>query len=153
MTTMTAVRLGLGILGIAGVAFGAYSLLAHLGPTALFGLAAWLAAAVLLHDGVLVPLTTVAGHGVRRMGGNLQPLSRNLIRGALMMGAVLTLVVVPLLAAQQRNGNPPINNTVLQGNYGSALAILWGILAFATAASVSAVEHYARGVKRQISRS
>lgn len=153
VNAMAAVRIGVGVLGTAGAAYGIYSLLTRLAPAALLGLAAWLAVAVLLHDGVLVPLVTATGHGLRHVGRNLRPLSRHLIRGALVVGSVFTLVVAPLMKAQQVAGDPPINSTVLQGNYALDLGILWGVLVGLTALSVVGVERYPRRVSRQINRS
>ncbi len=150
---MMAVRLSLGALGAVALGFGAYSLLAHLGFAALFSLAAWMAVALLLHDGVLVPLVTAAGHGLRRAGRNLSPLSRALIRAALVLAAVTTLLVAPMLKAQQVAGNPPVNATVLQGNYALTLGLFWGVLVVATTVAVAAVERYLRRTSRQTTRS
>lgn len=150
---MTTVRLGVGALGAVAVGFGAYSLLTHLGLAALLGLAAWMAVALLLHDGVVVPVSTATGHGVRCAGRHLRPLSRALIRGALVLAAVCTLIVVPLVAAQQVAGNPPVNATVLQGNYALALGVFWGVLVLVAVAAVVVVERYSRRNSRQMTRS
>ncbi|MEO8222438.1 MAG: hypothetical protein ABI563_16825 [Specibacter sp.] len=150
---MAAVRISVGVLGAAGAAYGIYSLLTHLTPAALLGLAAWLAVALLLHDGVLVPLVTATGHGLRHVGRNLRPLSCHVIRGSLVLGSVFTLVVAPLMTAQQVAGDPSINSTALQGDYALALGILWSVLVAVAALSVAGVERYPRRVNRQINRS
>ncbi len=153
MTPLSAVRLGVGALGAVAVGFGAYSLLAHLGPAALMGLAAWMAVALLLHDGVLAPVVSASGHGLRRAGRSLHPLSRTLIRGALVLAAVTTLIVAPLVQAQQVAGNPPVNSTVLQGNYAFALGVFWAILVVAATVAVLAVERHSRRTSQQTARS
>ena len=66
-----AVRIWRTVLGLAGVALLGYGLLGlptQLGPPQLLGLLVWLAVAVLLHDGVIVPVSTVAGAGLTRWG-------------------------------------------------------------------------------------
>ncbi len=153
MTRTTAVRLGLGAFGAAGIGYGLLSLPTQLHLAELVGLAAWLAAALLLHDGILVPMTTLTGHWLRRVTPGLTALSQALIRGALLLGAVLTLIVAALLMAQQAAGNPPVNATVLHDNYALKLGILWLALVVLTAAAVAAVEHHARRTRRQITRS
>ncbi len=80
LTRTTAVRLGLGALGAAGIGYGIPSLPTQLGLSELVGLAAWLAAALLLHDGILVPLATLTGHGLRRVTLGLTAPSWALIR-------------------------------------------------------------------------
>ncbi len=153
VTRTTVVRLGLGAVGAVGIACGLLSLPTELHLAELVGLAVWLAVALLLHDGILVPMTTLTGHWLRRLTEGLSTLSQALIRGALLLGAVLTLIVAGLLMAQQAAGNPPVNATVLADNYALKLGILWLALVVLTAAAVAAVEHHARRTKRQITRS
>ncbi len=45
------------------VGYGLLGLPTPLGPPQLLGLLVWLAVAVLLHDGVIVPVSTLAGVG------------------------------------------------------------------------------------------
>ena len=77
------------------------------------GLLTWMAVAVLLHDGVVVPLSTLAGAGLTRVGSRLRPVSAAVLRGALMTGAVVTLVTGVLLKAQSEARN----TSVLEADY------------------------------------
>ncbi|BAS12397.1 hypothetical protein AHiyo8_07000 [Arthrobacter sp. Hiyo8] len=63
----------LGILGLAALGYALFGFLANVPPAQLIGVAAWLAVALLVHDGVLVPLTTLAGGGLSRLTYGLGP--------------------------------------------------------------------------------
>lgn len=141
-------RLALGAAGVVGIAYGAGELLTHLKLWELVGLLGWLAGAVVLHDGVLVPLTTLAGGGLKRITFGLGALQQSIIRGALLCGAVMTLMVAPLLKARSvlQPGGPAgaANRTILDGAYGTRLALLWLGLAIVAAVAVAAVGLYGR---------
>lgn len=141
-------RLILGAAGVAGIAYGAGELLTHLTLWALVGLLGWLAGAVVLHDGVLVPLTTLAGGGLKRITFGLGTLQQAIIRGALLCGAVMTLIAAPLLKARAvlQPGGPAsaANRTILDGAYGTHLALLWLGLALVAAVAVAGVGLYGR---------
>lgn len=130
----------LGLLGLAGIAIGVLGLPSQLGPTELLGLLTWLAAAVLLHDGVLVPLSQLAGAGLRRVSFGLRPISTAVIRVALFVGATVTLLVLPLLKAQQLAKQ----ESVLQGDYLTSLLLFWLGLAVLASGVVMITERRAR---------
>ncbi|WP_181272852.1 hypothetical protein [Brevibacterium oceani] len=54
-------RTALVIAGIGFVAYGAFLVLTTVGTASIVGLGLWLAAAVIVHDGVFVPVVTVLG--------------------------------------------------------------------------------------------
>lgn len=155
--TLWWVRAALGILGVAALGYSLFGFLANVPPAQLIGVAAWLAVALLVHDGVLVPLTTLAGGGLSRLTYGLRPLQQGIVRGALLMGAVVTLLAAPLVRAQQvlqpRGPGSGANNTVLQGDYVQALGVFWLVLVAAAGASVAAVGLYARRSKVKKTRS
>ncbi|WP_125613979.1 hypothetical protein [Specibacter cremeus] len=146
--TTTAARLALGLLGTVGIGYGLWELVTHLPADQLAGLIAWLGVALLLHDGVLVPLTTVAGRGLKRITHGLGALQQAIIRGALVCGCVMTLIVAPLLGAravlQPEGPASAVNRTILQGAYGASLLLMWLGLALAAAAGVAAVGLHGR---------
>ena len=135
-----AVRIGLGVAGIGVIGYGLLGLPTQLGPSQLLGLLTWLAAAVLLHDGVIVPLSTLAGAGLTRLGFGLRPVSAAVLRGALMTGAVVTLITEILLKAQ----SVARNTSVLEADYAGHLLWFWTILTLSAAAAIYACEHSAR---------
>lgn len=141
-------RAVVGALGVAGLGYGVVGLLAHVGGAQLLAVGAWLAVALLLHDGVLVPLTTAAGGGLSKLGRWLGPVQQGLVRGALLVGAVVTLVAAPLLRAQQvlqpHGRGSGVNSTILQGDYARALGFFWLVLMLGTVAAVYGVRLYGR---------
>ena len=141
----------MGALGLAALGYALFGFLANVPPVQLIGVAAWLAVALLVHDGVLVPLTTLAGGGLSRLTYGLGPVQQSIVRGALLVGALVTLVAAPLIRAQQvLEPNGPgsgANGTVLQGDYALALAVFWLVLVAAAAAAVAAVGLFGRRSK------
>ncbi|MCZ9880302.1 hypothetical protein [Arthrobacter sp. B2a2-09] len=151
------VRAALGVLGLAALGYAIFGFLANVPPVQLIGVAAWLAVALLVHDGVLVPLTTLAGGGLSRLTYGLGPVQQGIVRGALLVGALVTLVAAPLIRAQQvlepSGPGSGVNGTVLQGDYALALGVFWVVLAVASAAVVAAVGLYGRRSKVRKTRS
>ncbi|MHC6231842.1 hypothetical protein ACX5I6_20110 [Arthrobacter sp. MMS24-T111] len=142
------VRAVLGAAGLAAMGYALVGLLTNVPPAQLIGVASWLAAALVVHDGVLVPLTTLAGGGLSRLTYGLRPAERGIVRGALLVGAVVTLVAAPLIRAQQvlqpTGPGSGVNDTVLQGDYGQALGAVWLALAVATAGALAVLRLYSR---------
>ncbi|GAA5198035.1 hypothetical protein GCM10023346_34220 [Arthrobacter gyeryongensis] len=151
------VRAALGTLGLAALGYALFGFLANVPPMQLIGVAAWLAVALLLHDGVLVPLTTLAGGGLSRLTHGLGPVQQGIVRGALLVGALVTLVAAPLIRAQQvlqpTGPGSGANITVLQGDYVLALGVFWVVLAVAAAVVVAALGLYGRRSKVRKTRS
>ncbi|MFF3603754.1 hypothetical protein [Streptomyces sp. NPDC002463] len=111
MRTVSVLRYGLGMLGVALVGLGAWLVVDQPDPLGVF---VWLAGALVLHDGILAPLVLAVGLllvGRRRRG---------LLRGALLVAGSVVLVALPLLV---RPGAPP-NPSALPLPYGRNLAIV-----------------------------
>ncbi|MDQ6754224.1 MAG: hypothetical protein M3017_12675 [Actinomycetota bacterium] len=143
------VRIGLGLLGTGMIGYGVLGLPTQLGIAQLVGLLTWMALAVLLHDGVLVSLTTLAGFGLRRLTFGLRNRSAAMLRAALMIGAVVTGLVAVMLKAQ----SVARNTSVLEDNYAASLAWFWLVLAIVTTLSIYLVESAAaRRTRRQNTR-
>lgn len=151
------VRAALGALGLAALGYAFFGFLANVPLVQLIGVAAWLAVALLVHDGVLVPLTTLAGGGLSRLTYGLGTVQQGIVRGALLVGALVTLVGGPVIRAQQvlqpSGPGSGANGTVLQGDYVLALGVFWVVLVVAAAAVVAAVGLYGRRSKVRKNRS
>ncbi|MET3812632.1 hypothetical protein [Arthrobacter sp. UYEF3] len=134
--SVRAVRITLGVAGAGLIGYGLLGLPTQLGPAQLVGLLTWLAVAIVLHDGVIVPLSTLAGAGLTRLGSRLRPASAAVLRGALMTGALVTLITGILLKAQSEARI----TSVLEADYAGHLLWFWTILALAAAAAIYACE-------------
>ncbi|MFH5877433.1 hypothetical protein [Arthrobacter sp. NA-172] len=135
-SSLKATRFLLGLAGVAAAGYGLAGLPTQLGPAQLIGLLVWMACAVLLHDGIVVPLSTLAGSGLRRFSFGLRPASAAVLRGALMVGAVTSLVVGILLKAQMVVHSV----SAVEGDYAARLIWFWAALASATAVLIYLLE-------------
>lgn len=140
-----AARAVLGVTGAGLVIYGLLGLPTQLGTAQLVGLLTWMAGAVLLHDGVVVPLSTVAGAGLTRIGSRLKPASAAILRGALMTGAVVSLITGTLLKAQSEARTI----SALEGDYAANLLWFWAVLVMAAAAAIYAIERAGRATSEK----
>lgn len=126
------IAVGLGLLGV-----GAVLLLTEVAPPRWPGVAVWVGAAILLHDGVVAPVVVAFGLGAARVRDRLRLGTRGIAvaQGALLVGAILTAITIPALIASTL-GNP--NPTILVGAYGAALAAIWVVLAAVAAIALGA---------------
>lgn len=115
-------RVLLGALGVATAAYGAWLLLGFDLPD-LVDAVVWLAAGVVLHDFVLVPLTLLAGW----LLSSLLPAGRRapVVAGLVVLGT-LTLMAVPVLGGFGARADNP---TVLDRDYATGWLVLVGLTA------------------------
>jgi hypothetical protein len=90
-------RVAVGAVGIAGIGIGVTILLTDPNVRDPLDVVAWLAAVVLVHDGVLVPLVLLLGAALRARGP---------LRAGLIVGGALTAVALPVLL---RPGPVPVS--------------------------------------------
>jgi len=129
-------RLALGVVGVAVAVFGGYVLLRDVAPASYLGLVIWLAAAVVLHDAVLVPLVTLLRAAAHRAGRRLPVTAIRLAEAGFLVAGSITVLVLPEIYAQHL-GN--LNPTVLPGSYARSLVLTWLVVAVATALAMAAV--------------
>jgi hypothetical protein len=140
------VRIACAILGVALTATGLYFLLTTEPPAALLGLVVWLAAAVILHDGVFAPWLYLANRTLARGTAGLPSGATTSVRILFGIGTMLTLVVAPELIAQSR---PHSNPTILVGDYALRLGAVWGVI---VTAAVIVIVWSARRTRRRSDR-
>ncbi len=115
-------RIALGMSGGLLLSFGAFRLVTQLDTGDLVVLVLWLAAAVVLHDCVIAPITV--GTGV--VLTSVPPRARRYLQGALLVGALITVIAVPLIG---RRGTQPESKAILLRDYSANLALLLGLTA------------------------
>ena len=100
---------------------GAFRLLTQLSSGDLVALGAWLVVAVVLHDVLIAPATVGIGVALTR----LPPLVRRYVQGALIVGALITVIAIPLIAREDTQ--PPVK-AMLQRDYLANLVVLLGLV-------------------------
>lgn len=115
-------RIALCVAGGLLVAFGAFRLVTTLDLADLMVLALWLVVAIALHDAVIAPLTVGTGVLLTQLPSRV----RRYVQGALVAGALVTFVAVPLV---HRRDTQPEVKAILLRNYAGNLALLLGLIA------------------------
>ena len=135
------VRFLLGVVGVAIAGYGAVVALRRVPPADYLGIVIWLAAAVILHDAVLVPAVSVLRAAAERAGRRLPGSAVSVVQVAFVVGGTLTLIAVPEIWSQHLG---TLNPSVLPGHYGSALLLTWLVLLVLTMGGVALVAVLAR---------
>lgn len=122
---LSPVRLLLGLAGLVLIGVGAFAL-REFGLLDLFWVAAWLAAGVAVHDGILAPgFALLSRSQARRVPKGM----RRWVAIAVVPLAALTLIAVPLILAQDSVvGNPSLlGRNYLLGWLATCLAVVIGV--------------------------
>ncbi|TFC90385.1 MULTISPECIES: hypothetical protein [Cryobacterium] len=147
---MRVARRALILIGSAGLLFGLFILFDSVRVTRLPGLALWVGAAIVLHDAVLAPLVFLCGILLRRAGRRVTGTIVLVVQGAIVVGSIMTLIVVPAIVAQ---GITPNNPSILPHDYGRNLALFWlGVALVATFWSIALYARSRRANQRPSSR-
>ncbi len=115
-------RRGLALAGLLLLAYGVLRLVSQNSVRDLLFIALWLAAAVAIHDGLVAPGLIGAG----RVLTLVPPRARRYLQVGLVVGAVLTVVAVPLI---HREGTQPPSKTLLVHDYSARLTVLLALVA------------------------
>ncbi|MGJ4845418.1 hypothetical protein [Leifsonia sp. Le1] len=147
---MTGARRLVAAVGIALIGCGVVFFAIDLTIGEIAGVVVWLAGAVIIHDAVLVPVVTAVDAVLRRAGRRLPSAVVMVVELGLAVGALLTAMVVPEVIAQARG---PRNPTVVPGDYGQRLAVLWVAIVVLVALASAVIGWRARRSARRSRRS
>jgi hypothetical protein len=100
-------RLILGAAGILVVVYGLVQLVVNVPASSLILVVAWLIGAVIIHDGILSPAVVGIGSIMRRL---VPDRGRRYLQAALIMGAIVTLIAIPMI---YRQGTQPPSKALL----------------------------------------
>ncbi len=117
-------RRALGLAGVLMLSYGVLRLVSENSVRDLLFIALWMAAAVAIHDGLVSPAVL----GVGRILTSVPARGRRYLQLALVVGAMVTVVAVPLI---YRQGSQPPSKTLLVNDYTDRLAVLLGVVAAA----------------------
>jgi hypothetical protein len=131
MRNVSKIRLLLGVVGLVGIAWGARLILINQRTSKPFKLIEWLIGAVILHDGILVPITLTLGAVITVV---IPPRARRYVQGALIaIGLVAAVAVLQIY----RRGDQEQSLSLLQQDYAAHLALIAGIIVAITAVAYS----------------
>lgn len=129
---LTPGRVALGLVGLAGMGWGAVLLAPLLlgAPADAVSLLGWLVGGPVLHDLLLAPLVAVVGLAVTRL---LPAGWRGPVAAGLVLSGALVLVAAPRLwRAEAGPVNPGLNDRDYLPGLLVELAVLWGVLLLTT---------------------
>jgi hypothetical protein len=143
MTRTRGIQFGLIAFGVALLGVGVLVLFQEVSPKRYIGILTWLVAAIILHDGILAPAVFGVSLLSRRLGDRVPAVVIAIVQGALVVGGIITLIVVPEILKKSIG---TLSSSILPQNYLLNLVLFYGVLAVVTAAIV--VGYYRRFARR-----
>lgn len=125
---MKAARVILAAAGIGLGLFGVFRLLTQIPVANLVVLTVWLAAAIVIHDGLLSPTVVGLGWLLRRA---VPDRGRRYLQAGLVVAGLVTVIALPMIYL--RGSQPPAKALLLQ-NYGLNLTVILALVAAVTLA-------------------
>ncbi len=119
--------------GLLVALIGGIVLLNDIPPRQYPAILVWLVAVLIAHDVIIAGVVFAAAFGGRRAGGRVPLRAILIVQGALAVGGIMVLLVVPEIV---KKAIGTANPTILPLAYGANLAILLGALALAAAVGV-----------------
>jgi hypothetical protein len=109
--------------GVALAGYGLFRLAAQPGSSQPQSLIVWLIGGVVLHDGIIAPITIGTGWLLARW---IRPRERRFVQFALVWSGLVAVIAIPLIALR---GSQPVGKALEEQNYGAHLAVLVGGIA------------------------
>jgi hypothetical protein len=116
------------VLAVAGILLGLYGfgrLVTQVPGHSLIGLAVWLVAALIIHDGIASPLIIAVG----ALLAGMPPRGRRYLQAGMIMGVMITVIAVPMIVRQD---SQPLSKAILTQNFGANLTLLLGLVSVGT---------------------
>lgn len=122
-------QVGLGIVGVGLLVIGFMVLGQEVQPKRYIGILTWLIAAIIIHDGIIAPSVFGLSLLMRRFGAKLPPAVIAIVQGALVIGGIITLIVVPEIIKKSVG---TLSTSILPLDYSLNLVIFYGALIIVT---------------------
>jgi len=143
MTRTRGWQIGLIAFGIALLGIGVVVLFQEVNPKRYIGILTWLVAALIIHDGIIAPAVFAVSLLSRRLSTRVPAVVIAIVQGALVVGGVVTLIVVPEILKKSIG---TLSSSILPQNYLLNLFLFYGALVAVTVAI--AVGYYRRFARR-----
>ena len=134
MTVIRRWQSGLILVGIALLVIGAITLLNDVQPKDYVGIAIWFLGALIIHDGIASFAIFGVSILLRRASRTIPLVVIAIIQGALAIGAIFFVIVVP---AMLKKNIGSANSTILPLDYGLNLVLFYAGLAVVTAVAIA----------------
>ncbi|MBI5162040.1 MAG: hypothetical protein HY996_11615 [Micrococcales bacterium] len=142
---MRSARILLVVLGLGLLAVGGVVLLQDVNPKRYLGILTWFVGALIIHDVVIAPLVFLVTLVGRRLQHRIPAAVLAIVYGALAVGGIVTLLVVPEIL-KKRIG--VASSSILPLDYGANLAVFWAAIIVLTALAVLLYRAMARSVQK-----
>ena len=142
---MRAARILLLLLGLGLLALGGIVLAQQVNPRRYVGILTWLVGALVIHDAVVAPLVFFVSLVGRRLQRRVPAVVLAILSGALVVGGIVTLLVVPEIL-KKRIGTA--SSSILPSDYGTNLALFWVAIVVLTALAVLIYRAMARSLQK-----
>lgn len=130
---MRILRIALALVGIGLLVVGGLVLLEDVAPTRYGGILLWLVGAIVIHDGVIAGLVIAVNLTLRKAGHRVPFGVLAIVQGAIVVGAIVSLIVFPQIVKQ---GIGTLNPTVLPLDYAANLVMFYAALVAVTAVAI-----------------
>jgi hypothetical protein len=122
-------RLGLVLFGLALLGLGGLVLLQEVNPKRYIGILTWFAGALIIHDGIIAPVVFGTSLIMRKVGSRVPPVVIAIVQGAIVIGGIITLIVVPEILKKWVG---TLSTSILPQNYLLNLVLFYGALGAVT---------------------
>jgi hypothetical protein len=126
-------RIALVILGVALLGLGGIVLLQEVNPKRYVGILAWFVGALIIHDGIIAPIVFLVTVVLRTRLQRVPTVVVAIIQGALVVGGIVTLVVVPEI---MKKSIGTLSTSILPQDYALHLVGFYVVLAVLTVAAI-----------------
>lgn len=127
-------RIGLLLTGLALLGLGGLALAQEVNPKRYIGILTWFIAALIIHDGIIAPAVFGATLAFRRVQGKVPVVVIAIVQGALVVGGIVTLLVVPEILKKSIG---TLSSSILPQNYALHLVLFYLVLAVLTGAAIA----------------
>jgi hypothetical protein len=126
-------RIGLILFGVALLGLGAFVLTNEVNPKRYVGILTWLIGALIIHDGIVAPTVFGVTLLFRRAQRKVPPVVIAIVEGAIVIGGIITLIVVPEILKKNIG---TLSSSILPQNYALHLGLFYVVLIALTGLAV-----------------
>ena len=132
-TTVRNWRIALILLGLTLLGIAVIVLFQEVNPKRYIGILTWFVGALVIHDGIIAPAVFGVTLVARRAQRRVPAVVIAIIEGALVIGGIITLIVVPEILKKSIG---TLSSSILPQNYALHLGVFYVVLVVLTALAI-----------------